>query len=78
VADRIIDELRQREVEGAVELPTRELRCGDAVRITRGPFRELEGLFAGQAPHERVAILLSLLGGQQRVTLARDAVEAIG
>jgi transcriptional antiterminator RfaH len=78
VADRIIDEIRQREVSGAVELPTPELRRGDAVRVLRGPFRELEGLFAGQAPHERVAILLSLLGGHQRVTLPRADVEAIG
>jgi hypothetical protein len=28
-------------------------------------------------PHERVAILLSLLGGQQRVTLPKDDVEAM-
>jgi hypothetical protein len=27
-------------------------------------------------PHERVELLLALLGGQQRVTLAADAVEA--
>jgi transcriptional antiterminator RfaH len=77
VADRIIDELRQREIEGAIELPTRELRRGDHVRIVRGPFRALEGLFAGQAPHDRVAILLQLLGRQSRIVLARDDVEAI-
>jgi hypothetical protein len=29
------------------------------------------------APHERVAVLLTLLGGRQRVTLAADAVEAV-
>jgi len=28
-------------------------------------------------PHERVLVLLQLLGGQQRVELARGAIEAI-
>jgi hypothetical protein len=53
------------------------LRRGDRVRVLRGPFCELEGLFAGQAAHDRVAILLSLLGGHQRVTLPKDDVEAM-
>jgi transcription antitermination factor NusG len=78
VPDAIIAELRDRERNGIVVLPERNLRHGAAVRVLRGPFRELEGLFAGQAPHERVAILLSLLGGHQRVTLPRADVEAIG
>jgi transcriptional antiterminator RfaH len=77
VADRIIDEIRARERNGIVVLPERELRRGDRVRVVRGPLRELEGLCAGQAAHERVAILLSLLGRQSRIVLARDDVEAI-
>jgi hypothetical protein len=28
-------------------------------------------------PHERVLVLLQLLGGQQRVELARSAIEAV-
>jgi hypothetical protein len=28
-------------------------------------------------PHERVLVLLQLLGGQQRVELARNAIEAV-
>jgi hypothetical protein len=28
-------------------------------------------------PHERIEVLLTLLGGQQRVTLPRDDVEAV-
>jgi transcriptional antiterminator RfaH len=77
VADGIIDAIREREIRGAVELPVRPLRRGDRVRVLRGPFCELEGLFAGQAAHDRVAILLSLLGGHQRVTLPKDDVEAM-
>jgi hypothetical protein len=34
-------------------------------------------LLGALRPHERVLVLLQLLGGQQRVELARNAVEAI-
>jgi hypothetical protein len=34
------------------------------------------GLYQGMRPHERVAVLLAILGGSQRVTLAAGAVEA--
>jgi hypothetical protein len=34
-------------------------------------------VLAALRPHERVLVLLQLLGGQQRVELARGAVEAI-
>jgi transcriptional antiterminator RfaH len=74
VPDGVIDELRAREHNGLVVLPERELVRGTPVRIVRGPFRELEGLYAGQAPHERVAVLLARLG---RVTLPKDDVKPI-
>jgi hypothetical protein len=35
------------------------------------------GLYAGQRPHERVLVVLALLGGQQRVELAKDAIELV-
>jgi transcription antitermination factor NusG len=75
VPDAVIAEIKARERNGVVALPA--LRPGDRVTVTRGPLRGLEGLYAGQAPHERVAVLLALLGGQQRVTLPRDDVEAL-
>jgi transcription antitermination factor NusG len=40
---------------------------GDQVRILQGPFAGRLGLYAGQRAHERVLVLLALLGGQQRV-----------
>ena len=77
VADHVIDEIRGRERNGLVELPRREtLRPGGSVRVTAGPFAGQFGLYAGQRPHERVLVLLALLGGQQRVELARSAIEA--
>jgi transcriptional antiterminator RfaH len=77
VADRLINEIRAREIKGAVELPKQALEVGDRVRVLHGPFRETIGLFAGQAAHERIAILLSLFGSQRRIELAGDDVEAV-
>jgi transcription antitermination factor NusG len=48
---------------------------GDKVFVTRGAFEGLSGLYQGQAPHERVKILLSLLGASRTVELAAEDVE---
>jgi transcription antitermination factor NusG len=80
VADQIIDDLRKRERNGLIELPQRpELKPGDRVRILQGPFAGHLGLYAGAGmrAHERVLVLLARLGRQQRVELARDAIEVV-
>jgi transcriptional antiterminator RfaH len=78
VPDAVIAELRGREVDGLVELakPPR-LRRGDQIRVISGPFGGHIGLYAGMKSHERVAVLLQILGGQQRVALSADAIEPI-
>src|SRR5262249_228768 len=78
VPDSIIAEIRARERGGLVELPRREgFLTGEAVRVIQGRFGGHLALFAGQRPHERVLVLLALLGGQQRVELAKDDIEAV-
>jgi hypothetical protein len=54
------------------------LRRGDRVRILRWPFNGQLAIYAGMRPREGVEVLLALLGGQQRVELARDAIAATG
>jgi transcriptional antiterminator RfaH len=77
VPDVVLDEIRKRERNGAVELPKpAELKPGDPVRILSGAFEGHLALYAGMKPHERIEVLLSFLGSQQRVTLRRDAVAA--
>jgi transcriptional antiterminator RfaH len=79
VPDRIIDEIRTREVDGLVELPKPpRLAPGDRVRIVQGPFTDHLALYAGQTSHDRVAVLLKLLGGQHRAELRADAIEPVG
>ena len=54
-----------------------KFRTGEAVRVTQGPFSGQLGLYHGQRPHERVLVLLALLGGQQKVELPRDVIEVV-
>lgn len=77
VADNIIAEIRSREVAGLVELPKRGLVPGDRVQVIRGPLCGLDGLYAGQRARERVLVLLAVLGGQRRVILPKDDVQAV-
>jgi len=78
VPDAVITEIRSRERGGFVELPSAPgLRRGDRVRVMTGPFRDRLGLSEGQAPHERVAILLSWLGSERRIELPAGDVVAL-
>ena len=79
VPDAVIAEIRSRERNGFVELlKPRGLKPGMRVRVISGPLSEQIGMLAALRPHERVLVLLQLLGGQQRVELARSAIEAVG
>jgi transcriptional antiterminator RfaH len=78
VPDTIIDEIRARERDGLVELPKRpRLQAGDQVKILQGSFAGHLGLYQGMRSHERVLVLLSLLGGPQRVILPKSDIEPV-
>ena len=76
VPDNVIAELKSRERNGFIELSKpRGPRIGSRVKVTAGPFAGQFGLYTGMKPHQRVEVLLMLLGGQQRVSLSREAIE---
>jgi transcriptional antiterminator RfaH len=76
VPDAVIAELRGRERSGLVMLPERPvLQPGDQVRVISGAFAGTLGLFQHQRAHERICVLLAILGGQQRVVLPKDIIE---
>ena len=78
VPDAVIAEIRRREVDGLIELaPPAPLRRGARVRILRGPFTGHLAIFTDMRPRQRVEILLRLLGGEQRVTLAKKDIEVV-
>ena len=78
VPDPVIEEIRSRERDGLIDLPKPlPLRRDARVRILRGPFTGHLAIFADMRPRQRVEILLQLLGGEQRVTLAKKDIEVV-
>jgi transcriptional antiterminator RfaH len=78
VAAEIIDALRREESAGGFDLvsPVQRLNPGDNIRVTQGPFADLMGSLVGIADHERVFVLIDLLGRSVRATVPALAVEA--
>jgi transcriptional antiterminator RfaH len=66
------------EIDAAGGLAVWRLRQGERVRITSGPFRDVEGLFDGTVrAGERVRLLLRLLGRICRVEVGIEDVEPV-
>jgi transcriptional antiterminator RfaH len=75
----VVENIRARENdEGLLVLAAQatRFRAGDAIRVTEGAFEACQGLFLAATDHERVAILLDLLGRKVRVMLDAGAVAA--
>jgi transcriptional antiterminator RfaH len=79
VEDQVIDALKAREDEGGfIKLVRRSaLSPGDKVRFVEGAFADSFALVEGVNDHDRVAILLDLLGRQVRVLVGQDLVVAV-
>lgn len=79
VPDDVITEIRSRERNGLIELPKpySGLKPGAKVHVIDGPLASQVGMLLLLKPHERVLVMLSMLGGERRVDLARNAIEAL-
>jgi transcriptional antiterminator RfaH len=76
VPDRVIEDLRGREVNGYVVLPKQSgFQRGDKVRVIGGAFAGQLAIYQDMRPHERVAVLLTMLGGATHTELSRRHVE---
>ena len=80
VPDQVIETLRSREGDGLITLPAPlrpgdKFQPGDKVRVTTGPLIGLQGLVEGMRPHQRVEVLLQMLGSLQRIELAVATVK---
>jgi transcriptional antiterminator RfaH len=59
---------------GVHEFRSSPFEPGKRVRVFAGPFRDFEGVFERAEGHDRVHLLLDILGGEARVTLAASLV----
>jgi transcriptional antiterminator RfaH len=68
--DRIIAELKKREIGGFVKLPKpMRLKRGQQIKVVRGFFADRIGIYDGMSGKERERVLLDLLGRQVRLEL---------
>jgi transcription antitermination factor NusG len=79
VPDEVIDALRKRERDGAIDLPNakrvrKNPRIGDRLRVISGPFVGFSGLCT-QVSRQQVGVLLLMFKAQRQVRLRRDSVE---
>lgn len=75
VPNTVIDSLRQHDcLEGQ---PDQVLKPGDGLKITSGPFRELEVIFQSYDGEERVFVLLNMLQKQQKLSVPIRELEAV-
>jgi transcriptional antiterminator RfaH len=72
ISDKVIQAIKERIGEGNLVRLEEELKEGDLVQITSGPFKELNGIFQKKiSDHGRVRILLDLIGVEVPVQIAR-------
>lgn len=80
VPDAVIEHIRRRipEVERSGELGLGPFRQGDLVRITAGPFRDLEAVFdQALSPNGRMQVLIEFLGRVVKSEVSLDALEKL-
>ena len=82
LADDVVNELRSRERGGFITLPPplppgSPFRPGDRVRVKTGPMSGLSGLVSTMKAHERVSILLEMLGSMRPIEMAAVDVALI-
>ena len=71
----LINRLHAHEREAPVAC---QFSCGDAVRITEGPFSELEAIFLRNDGEERAILLLTLLHREQRLKMPLRSIKSAG
>jgi transcriptional antiterminator RfaH len=78
VPEGVVQALKARENDkGLIKMDARPaFALGDKVRVLAGAFMDNAGLFNGIADHDRVSILLDMLGRKVRVLLDVDLVTA--
>ncbi len=81
ISDEIIQAIKAREtLSGYIALPEARARFkrGNRVRVERGPFTGACALVEGMSSHERVVVLMRLLGRETRVEIGAEDLAVQG
>lgn len=77
VPDELISQLVLRCDAGGKLLPSNQLKPGDQVTLTKGPFANFTAEVEKVAPDRRVWILMEIMGGHTRVAVGAEQLRAI-
>jgi len=78
ISEKVIQTIKERSGEDSIVKLEAELKDGDVVQITSGPFKNLGGVFQKMMPSKgRVRILLSLIGVDVPVQISRWQIKKV-
>ena len=79
VPDGTVDAIREAEEAGQFDYSRQiaQLKPGDRVKVASGPFADLIGHLQSHVSHERVRVLLEILGRHAPTELAVLQLEAV-
>jgi len=81
VPDNVMDEMQSRVGDNGMirlEDETIPFKCGDALTITDGPFKNYTGIFSERDDQRRIFLMLELLGRTLRIPIAVQSVQPVG
>jgi transcriptional antiterminator RfaH len=76
ISERVIRSIKEKIVQGNIVRLGDEMKEGDLVQITSGPFKDLTGIFQKKmSDNGRVRILLSLIGVEVPIQISRMQIK---
>ncbi|MDX1320405.1 MAG: transcription/translation regulatory transformer protein RfaH, partial [Oceanospirillum sp.] len=76
IPQALIDEIKANEQQlNQPETAQSDLKAGDKVRITSGPFEFLEAIYQQSKGEDRVIVLLNILQQPQLIELTPDQID---
>lgn len=79
IDDRVIHAIRMKELTPAqtVLAEALELKTGEKIRFTDGPFVDLEGIFQEKCPNKRCHILFNIMGQVKTVAVPEKSIKRV-
>lgn len=77
ISEQLINELKIIDDEFVTDMDGQTPKSGDKVRITAGPFRDLEGVFQIPDGEKRSIILLNLMGKLTKLEVMNSDIERV-